>query len=256
MLQNIAEDYEFLMILVLCTTFIGTGALVSWFFTKPSNTNLLRSADGIVPAFIGLPAVLFSLTAALMATSLWENYSVAIKAVRNESQSIATIIELADTIPNNLGQQLKQNAKAYAQSVVTDEWPTLSHSAEASPVTQQRFNDLMTTAFATVDSLKGAAKASALMNAFQNTNNGRKTRLSFVSFDVHPIRWFAMLTLAILLQISTALVHVATPRALRIAVGVSTIIVLVPICTIAFTLGSPYVGVISISNAPFLAILR
>lgn len=256
MLQNIAEDYEYLMIMLIVMIFVGTGSIISWIFLRPSNKNLIQKIEGIVPPFLGLPAVLFSLTAALMATSLWENYNVAIKAVRNESQSIATLIELSDTISGSKGLELKRYAKEYAQSVVSDEWPTLSHNDEESPATQRHFDELRAATFTAIDSLQGTAKSQALMSAFQGVNDGRKTRLSFVSFDVHPVRWYAMLILAVLVQLAVALVHTSKPRALVVAVGVATITVLIPICAIAFTLSSPYVGVVSISNMPFLAAIR
>lgn len=256
MLQNLAEDYENLMILALIAFFAGVAALISWAFTRPASRGLAHSIEGIVPPFIGLPAVLFSLTAALMATSLWENYNVAIKAVRSESQAIATIIELSDSVSVINGHHLSNYAKEYAQSVVTDEWPKLSHHSEASSLTKKRFEDLRHATYQAADSLNGNAEAKALITAFQTINDGRKTRLGFVSFDVHPIRWYAMIILAVLVQLSTALVHVTKPKALMVAVSVSTVIVLVPICTIAFTLSSPYVGAISISNSPYLAAIR
>ncbi|OZA29244.1 MAG: hypothetical protein B7X83_09480 [Polynucleobacter sp. 17-46-58] len=59
-----------------------------------------------------------------------------------------------------------------------------------------------------------------------------------------------------MVQISVALVHLSKPKALITALMIATATVLVPICMIALTLSSPYHGVIAISNAPYLEILK
>jgi hypothetical protein len=51
-------------------------------------------------------------------------------------------------------------------------------------------------------------------------------------------------------------VHLTKPKALVTAMVIATVTVLVPICTIALTLSSPYLGVIAISNNPFLHFIQ
>jgi len=80
--------------------------------------------------------------------------------------------------------------------------------------------------------------------------------LAFISFDVHPIRWCAILLLGVLVQIAVAFVHLSKPKALLVTMVIATITVLIPICMIAFTFSSPYGGVIEISNSPYLEILK
>jgi hypothetical protein len=108
--------------------------------------------------------------------------------------------------------------------------------------------------FKAVNQLNNNAESKALMNAFQMVNNAREMRLAFVSFDVHPIRWYAILLLAVLVQIAVGFIHLSKPKALIVAMSIATSTVLVPICTIALTFSSPYLGVIAISNTPYLQI--
>lgn len=255
-MQNLAEQFELLVVAMLIAIFTFSAILIAWFFTSPSKCNLAISLEGLVAPFFSLPAVLFSLIAALMATSVWENYSIATKAVRSESQSIMNIISLAKSIPSIKNSQLDKTSKQYARSIIKEEWETLSSHQAHSPTTQRYFEDLRSQVFFAVDSLNNTAESRALFNAFQNVNSARETRLAFVSFDVHPIRWYAILFLALLVQITVGLVHLAKPRALVTALIIATATVLVPICMIAFTLSSPYQGVISISNEPYLEILK
>jgi len=255
-MQNIADNYEFLMILAIISFFIAIGSLITWIFTRPSGRASILRFEGVVGPFFGLPGVLFSLTAALMATSLWENYDVANKSVRTESQGIGSIIDLSQTIPSLQNWNLALYAKQYAKSVAEDEWQTLSSDSEPSPITKQHYVTLRQATFIAADSLGNNAESKALMHAMQLVSSGRMTRLAFVSFDVHPVRWYGIIILAILVQLVVAFVHLTKPKALVPAMAIATATVLVPICAIALTLSSPYLGVISISNNPFLHLIK
>lgn len=256
MLQNIAEDFEFTMIGFIICFFIGSAALLSWLCLSSKTRTWALTFEGVVPPFLGLPAILFSLTVALLATSIWENYNMANKSVRNEALGLTTIIDLAQTIPALKNSNLVLSAKAYTHSIIANEWQTLSAHGKPAAYSKKQFEVLRSNVFQAVNLLNNNAESKALMNAIQIVNDGRKARLSFVTFDVHPIRWYAIIALAILTQIAVALVHIAKPKALLIASGICTVTVLIPICTIALTLSSPYVGMIAISNAPLLAIIQ
>lgn len=255
-MQNLANDYEFLMIIGIVLFFIMTASFIVWIFLRPSSRNSILSFEGIVGPYFSLPAVLFSLTAALMATSLWDNYNGAIKSVRTESQGIASIIDLAENIPSLKESSLATYAKLYTKSVVQDEWSTLSSQGEPSPTTQQHYKMLRQATYKAVDSLGNNAESKALMSAIQLVSSNRETRLAFVEFDVHPVRWYAIIILAMLVQLVVAFVHLTKPKAMIAAMVIATTTVLVPICIISLTLSSPYDGLIAISNSPFLHLIK
>jgi hypothetical protein len=191
-----------------------------------------------------------------MATSIWENYNMANKSIHSEASGLTTIIDLAQTVPSLQKSPLVDYARSYARSIIEEEWKTLSAHGKPAPSTQREFEALRSATFKAVDSLDNNAESKALMTAMQTVNDGRKARLSFVSFDVHPVRWYAILILALLVQLSVVLIHIAKPKALCVAIGITTLTILIPICTIALTLSSPYVGIISVSNSPLMALMQ
>lgn len=256
MLLNIAEDFELTLIGIIVLLFIGIALLFSWFFLSANTRHIAQKWEGVVPTLLGLPAILFSLTVALLASSIWDNYSMANKSVRNEALGLATIIDLAQTIPSLKDSTLVNNAKTYTQSIINDEWKTLSAHGQPAESTKRHFEELRSSTFQAINSLNNNAESKALMHAVEIVNDSRKARLSFVSFNVHPIRWYAIIVLAVLVLLTVALIHPAKPKPLLIAMGISTITLLIPICTLALTLSSPYVGVISISYDPLLSVLR
>ena len=253
-MQNLSVDYEIGLIALIITAFSIIGLIIVRIFLAPSTRPAMLQYDGVVAPFFGLPAVLFSLTAALMATSIWENYNVASKAIKNESQGLMEIISLTNTIPELKNTSLADAARVYAKSIIDEEWQTLSTDSKPSLKTQEKFVAMRTDLFKAVNQLNNNAESKALMSAFQMVNNAREMRLAFVSFDVHPIRWYAILLLAVLVQIAVGFIHVSKPKALIVALSIATATVLVPICMIALTFSSPYLGVIAISSAPYLQI--
>jgi hypothetical protein len=256
MLQNIAEDYELTMITFIFAFFVAVALSLCWLSLSSRTRPRLLQLEGVVPPFLGLPAILFSLTAALMATSVWENYNSANKSIHREASGLTTIIDLAQTVPSLQKSPLVDYARSYARSIIEEEWKTLSAHGKPASSTQREFEALRSATFKAVDSLNNNAESKALMTAIQAVNDGRKARLSFVSFDVHPVRWYGILLLALLVQLAVVLVHITKPKALCVAMGITTLTVLIPICTIALTLSSPYVGMISVSNSPLMALIQ
>jgi hypothetical protein len=256
MTLNITEDFELTMLGIIVLFFMGIASLLSWFFVSTKTRSFSQRYEGIVPTLLGLPAILFSLTVALLASSVWETYNMANKSVRNEALGLATVLDLAQTIPALKDSDLPNKVYKYTQSIIDDEWKTLSARGQPADTTKRHFEELRSATLQAINSLNNNAESKALFHAIQIVNDSRKARLSFVSFDVHPIRWYAIIVLAILVLITVALVHPAKPKALFVAMGVSTITLLVPICTLALTLSSPYVGMISVSYDPLLSIIR
>jgi hypothetical protein len=191
-LENLHEANEATFALLIAAFFAAIAAIISWVFLSPRTRPLVLPFEGVVAPFFGLPAVLFSLTAALFASSIWENYNSASRAVRNESQGIANLISLADSITSLRTTALANAAKEYARSVVEDEWPTLSIGSKPSPRTHERFVRLREQIFRGGETLN-KTEFEALLNAYLRVNNARESRLAFVSFDVHPVRWYAIL---------------------------------------------------------------
>ena len=250
----ISTDNEIALILPIIFVFTIIAVIITRIFLFQKTRPLMLQYEGVVAPYFGLPAVLFSLSAALMATSIWENYNIAAKAIKAESQGLIEIISLASTIPELKNSNLANTTRTYAKSVIHEEWQTLSSVSNDSPKTIEKFIAMRSDFFKAANQLNNNAESKILIHAFQTVDDARNMRLAYVSFDVHPLRMIAILLLAILVQIAVAFIHVAKPKALIVAMSIATATVLIPICMIALTFSSPYHGIISISNEPYLQI--
>lgn len=255
-MQNLTFQSDISLILALLIGFTILSTLIVWLVIHPKNKHLIAQYEGIVAPFFSLPAVLFSLTAALLATSIWDNYSIATKAIKNESQGIINIISLANTIPIPKEIDLPGAAMAYTQSIIHDEWKTLSISRSISLEAEEKFVALRATTFKAANMLPDKAESKALLSAFNLVNSARETRLAYATIDVHPIRWYALLFLGVLVLIAVAFTHSSKPKALMLAMLISTLTIITPLCIISLTFSNPYQGLISISNTPYFQIIK
>ena len=132
------------------------------------------------------------------ATSIWENYNIAAKAIKAESQGLIQIISLASTIPELKNSNLANTTRTYAKSVIDEEWQTLSSVSNDSPKTIEKFIAMRSDFFKAANQLNNNAESKILIHAFQTVDDARGMRLAYVSFDVHPLRMIGILLLAIL----------------------------------------------------------
>jgi len=253
-LHNLVFKNDLTLLTALVLGFVFVAGFISWLFVFSSHRSLIHKDEHVLAPIFSLPAILFSLTAALLATSVWDNYSVANKAIKSESQSILNIISLANSVPAFKETKLSNLAKAYTQSIIEDEWQALGASRSASPLTHEKFIALRTEVFKATNAISGKSESKALLNAFDTMNNAREMRLAYAAFDLHPIRWYALLFLGILVLLAVALTHITKPQALMAAMIIATLTILTPLYMIALTFSSPYQGIISLSNSPYLQI--
>lgn len=154
MLQNLANEHELILISFLVLFFAMTGIAIFLLCTHQKIQRMQKLCEGITPTLIGVPAIMFSLTAALMATSLWDQYSGAAKAIRVESQGIASYIQLAETVPGFRELELGIRAREYARSVLEDEWEGMGADRNASGAqakTKDKFQALQIATFRAAD---------------------------------------------------------------------------------------------------------
>lgn len=255
-MQTLLENHEFLIILSVILFFVAVGGMIVWVSLSSFCKNVVLNLEGIVPPFVTFPAILFSLSATLTATTLWENYAAAIRSVQTESQGIATILDISAAVPILKGSDVPALAKQYAQSVVRDEWATLTSDHNTSPITRKHYEEFLHVAYKAVDSLGNNAESKALMSAIESVTSGREARLGCVAFDVNQVRLCGIILLGILVQLAVAIVHLNKPKALITAVTMATFAVLTPISTITFTASGPFVGFIAISPKPFLQFMK
>jgi hypothetical protein len=82
---------------------------------------------GFLYAVVG---VVYAVLLALLVIAVWEQYQKANETVESEANAVAEITWLAHRLPEPERHELQEEARAYAQEVVDEEWPQMEQGLE------------------------------------------------------------------------------------------------------------------------------
>lgn len=256
LIQEFVTSHQVLIMLGVVVFFTFSGFGIHYLFFVAPTKRFFSDVEGIAPPFITLPAIIFSLTAALMASSLWENYSNASKAVRNEVNCLLIIRQNSEDLPESYREKFLELISRYAESVINDEWASMVANRPSARAIRG-FNDLERTIFSLEsDQRVPSFLKSTLLSDFQNFQKFRLERLGYRSFDVSTMRVISILILAMITQFGVGVIHMHRSKAHSIMLTITTLCLLVPLCTIVNMIASPFSGFFHITSEPFCQFLR
>jgi predicted PurR-regulated permease PerM len=92
---------------------------------------------GFLYAVIG---VVYAVLLALLVIAVWEQFQKANETVESEANATAEIAWLAHRLPEPEHHVLQEDARAYAQEVVDEEWPLMEQGIEGEQGTPEEWN--------------------------------------------------------------------------------------------------------------------
>lgn len=239
---------NWLAVAFIIVFFIATSILIYWVCTHSAVHRALGSLADISPGLMMIPAVMFSFTAGPIATSLWEKNIATQSSFRMEMNGIRSYIDLAEKNFSEGENQLLKTIKSYEKSIYFDDLPSISTTGSPSSVTEKILMDLDQQTLHAQNAKTDADKTRILGESLRKIHEGRTGRLTQLEgTDVNLIRWLTVTIMAILLQLGVALVHSHKPRALMVAITLTTLTILMPLCAITLALNETYVPKILLS---------
>ena len=236
----------------LLGTFAGAGALLVVLGARRWSGAVAGMA-GVVPPFINVLGVLFGLTLAFLANDTWNAHDRALAAVNREADALHALVVLAGHLPAADAARVDGAVRDYARAALA-EWPMLARRS-ASPLAAQEADRLLSVLsdprLAAVGGAAAGAQDIALALAVRDA---RETRLALSQTHVNPLKWAGMAVLGFLTMVSVAVVHVGSPRAMRVAV-VLFALASAPTAVIVLVHGNPFQPPAAISAAPLAAVL-
>jgi hypothetical protein len=214
----------------------------------------VRSLGGIVAPFFSSVAVLFSLLTGFLGNDVWTRNREALRAVVIEGDTISTLNTLSIASASDM-RSIRDALRAYAQSVVADEWPTMADE-ESSPKTEAAMTEILREiSKPDIAQHAGPAVHSALLTTVLRLRGARDDRLALAADRSNGIKWLSILILCLITQIAIALVHLERPRAQLTALLVFSVASVVSLGLIAVH-ELPFEGAVRITPAPIEAALK
>lgn len=211
--------------------------LVLLSFVLPTSP-AIRSFRGVVAPFVGSVAVMFAILLGFLANDIWGRQQRAAANVRLEAENLQTLTGLAAAfgLPS---EPLGAAVRAYAEAVVSKEWPNMQRG-DSAPAAEQALDHLLNTMARLNYSGPGDRELQRLLlDGGVAVINARNARLSLSRDESEELKWLLVLALAMTCQISVALVHLESMKPQIAALALWT-------ASLVFVL-----GLLALYDAPF-----
>lgn len=191
----------------VCLIIIGLTNITS------TRVHLLVNADGIVASFFSSIGILLALLTGFVANDAWERQAKASRIVQTERANLIAAYDLSEATASDMSS-IRAALVAYADAVITDEFPKMGTKSPYSVQAGKALSHLMTLVADPVHTAEsGSVAHTALMTTAMNLREARGERLALSSAESDDSKWLTLLFLCTLTLVSIGIVHVDKPRA-------------------------------------------
>lgn len=203
-------SYAALLILGILATFATVG-LIFWLINSPRTGGPFQRLTSMSPQVVAIIGLLFGLYMAFFANDIWNIRDRAQNMILQEADGLHGILNVAESLPAEVGAPLAAAVRGYVQAVV-QEWPLLAQG-KSSPQARERLGHLSRVALGEpLASRLGSGAQYALAHYLEKAQSARYHRLALSQKRGDPLKWFAVACLGTLTLLAVALVHLDNSR--------------------------------------------
>jgi hypothetical protein len=207
---------------------------------------------GFIYAVLG---VIYAVLLAYVVIVVWQDFVMAHLTTEQEANQVADLYGLAEQFPDPQGPRVQELARAYARSVVDDEWLLLGRG-QASPRTTELARDLGRTLW-TVDlqTARDQVIYDKALTLYQGLQDNRRLRLYQSREGVHPILWTILIGGALVTVAFTYLFGLENTRAHALMIA-ALVAVIASILFLIQATDYPYSGDVRVHPTAFELVLE
>jgi hypothetical protein len=154
-------------------------------------------------------AVILALLLAFMSSRVWTNVHRAGEYVGQEASALRQAVLLADALPSDVRNNLRESIKRHLHFIETQDWPAMGRgqaNLQAIPVG-------LTDAMAVVFSFTPAQPTQQLAQertllAIEHALEARRNRIRLSQLQIAPIQWAVIVALTMLILVTIAMIHI------------------------------------------------
>jgi hypothetical protein len=198
--------------------------------------------------------LIFALLHGFIAKEIWQRNEDAVQIVRAEGDALRALEHLtADSDP--AARRLQDLIRAYAQSVVEDEWPRMRERRDA-PQAEAAFARLLSAVVAAPASGGSGPEVERVrLDTVLKLHTLRGTRLAIAGDRTNELKWAILLLLGIVAQIAIAAVHLEMPRPQIAGLTIFTMAAVISLGLVAVQ-ERPFSPPLEVPPAPLLEVVH
>ena len=232
--------------------YFGTALLLGILIFRSPLKKPVQSLTGVVAPFFNASAILFALLAGFLANDISDRSRQANRAVQTEAGELHNVYALSVASVADMAS-IREKMKTYVGSVITNEWPAMAEGRESSRASAAYDELLKKVSDPSIARSSGTAVSAALLNAAVRAGNARNDRLALALDHTNDLKWLVVILLALITEVSIALVHLEKPRACMTAMLVFATAVVITLGFMAIQ-EYPFYGAFRLSPAPLQAV--
>jgi hypothetical protein len=182
-----------------------------------SRRAVAQSLKEIAPTTLTPLGVILGLLIGFLAARVWANLDRANQYVGQEAGALRETILLTDALPPDVQTGVRQAVKKHLDFIESEEWPAMASGRANLQSIAVGLAEAMTAllSFRPVQSNQQLAQQRALV-AIEQALEARRNRVLLSQAEIAPIQWTVILSLATLILITIALVHIDRPLAMGV----------------------------------------
>jgi hypothetical protein len=196
----------------LCYAFAG---VVFGFAAALSRRPMAEQLKAISPVTLTPLAVILGLLIVFLAARVWENAGRANEYIGQEAAALSKVILLANALPTEVRTKVRTAIIQHIDFVLSRDWPAM-----ASVRANQRTEPVgLTNAMAALFSFAPTQSDQVLAQqravaAIEQAFEIRRNRIGVSQVEIASLQWVVIFILAILIIITTAMIHMGKPAAM------------------------------------------
>ena len=211
----------------------------------------------LISELVTVTSILFALMLSFSAAGVWNDWLQAQNAVQREALALDNVLALADGLPSDRGGRVKDRVLAYAKAAAAHEWPAMARQADMDDasfgVSERILSGLTAELSREAGRSDSSPVAAMLLPQIFEARSARLARLAMSRSAVSGAQWFALIALIVSALVVLALIYNKNAGTQVLAINVCSVAAAVAFFVI-LAHDRPFVGVISVSPKPLLAL--
>lgn len=187
---------------VLTMVVFGAAAILS-------RREVAKELKATSPVTLTPLAVILALLLAFLSSRVWTNVDRAGGYVGQEASALRQAVLLADALPTDVRNNLREGIKRHLHFVETQDWPAMGRGEASLEAIPTGLTDAMAAvlSFTPVQPAQRLAQERALV-AVEHALEARRSRIRLSQVQIEPIQWAVIVALMILILVTIAMIHI------------------------------------------------
>jgi hypothetical protein len=221
-------------------------AVVRSIFAK----DILQQAHDITGNLLSVVGTLYAVLLGLIVVDALVHFEQAVDVVQQESNTLADIFLLAGRLPAGPREQLRDTCRAYAHTVVEDEWPQMAQGQASTTARRLAFELLKG-----LDGFEPATESEKavfpmLLEQMRELWDCRRERIGTARYGVPAIEWFVLIVGGAVTVLFAGLFRTQSVSLQRFLTALAALLIGLNLYLVSL-FGYPFSGELTVSSRPF-----